>query len=73
MMVSKMFPSSVIFLGKDSSGLNNGFPDDVSSPPRMEDYKLGKTSSPRRHNKQNDESVNILSLPVTCVFVNLQR
>jgi hypothetical protein len=39
----------------------------------MEDYKLGKSSSPRRHNKQNEESVNKLSLPVTWVFVNLQQ
>jgi hypothetical protein len=42
----------VIFLGKDSSELNNGSPDNISSPPRMENYKLGKSSSPRRHNKQ---------------------
>jgi hypothetical protein len=64
--------NGVVFLGKDSSELNNGFPDNISSPPQMEDYKLGKSSSPRRHNKQNDELVNKLSLPVTWVFVNLQ-
>jgi hypothetical protein len=39
--------TSVIFLGKDNSELNNGFPDNVSSPPWMEDYKSGKPSSPR--------------------------
>jgi hypothetical protein len=44
-MVMAMY--AVIFLGKDGSELNNGSPDNVSLPPWKEDYKLGKSSSPR--------------------------
>ena len=33
---------NVIFLGKDNSELKNGFLDNISSPPWIADYKLGK-------------------------------
>jgi hypothetical protein len=52
LLLGLLAKANVVFLGKDSSELNNDSPDNVSLPPRMEDYKLGKTSSSSQYNKQ---------------------